>query len=475
MKPHRYFTRFVALGAAALVTCLASTGCQKDYRMMAGDAANNCSSGKYGQAAKLTAEASSKLKQDDIDRVAYLMEAGRCAQLNGDLETSDKLLGDASDEVRPYLDGKAEAKVTEGVATTALNQTVSIYRGTNLERTMLATMLAMNAMVRGDAQEARRNLILASEWQKLAADLNRKEIEEQQAEIDKAEKEAKDKQLEVPSAADMQQNEAFSNLESLNAMGAFEDPFATYLQGLFLTAQRDQSDQSEADFAWRRVASYHKGDKAIESLISGDQAVLQTMERKGKLSPTTWVVLLEGLVAHREEVKIAVVALPKMVQTASAVEKPAVACGGSSSEMVVVSDIDRLVMTDFKQKLPLIIAQEVLSTAIKTTGTAVAANQFGTAGLLVGAVTQSVTTAADLRGWHTLPKRVLVARVATPSNGEILVKDGDTVVAVARLDPDFSGVVFVDIPGKGATASVRSAAIFGAPKPADASAPQAGN
>ena len=172
MKPHRYFTRFVALGAAALVTCLASTGCQKDYRTMAGDAANNCSSGKYGQAAKLSAEASSKLKQDDIDRVAYLMEAGRCAQLNGDLETSDKMLGDASDEVRPYLDSKAEAKVTEGVATTVLNQTVSIYRGTNLERTMLATLLAMNAMVRGDAQEARRNLILASEWQQLAAELH---------------------------------------------------------------------------------------------------------------------------------------------------------------------------------------------------------------------------------------------------------------------------------------------------------------
>jgi hypothetical protein len=127
--------------------------------------------------------------------------------------------------------------------------------------------------------------------------------------------------------------------------------------------------------------------------------------------------------------------------------------------MVQISDVDRLVMTDFKQKLPTIIMQEILSTALKTTVTVVANEQFGAIGALAGMAYQLGSTAADLRGWHTLPKRIFVARIATPADGKIELRDGDAVRASIDVPEDFHGIVFVDLPRAEASPAVRKASL----------------
>ncbi|MFM8733038.1 MAG: hypothetical protein ACKOGJ_11145, partial [Phycisphaerales bacterium] len=63
--------------------------------------------------------------------------------------------GKAYEAVRPYLDAKAEATVSEAVVTTAVNQTMRIYRATPPERIMLCTLQGANYLWLGDVANAR--------------------------------------------------------------------------------------------------------------------------------------------------------------------------------------------------------------------------------------------------------------------------------------------------------------------------------
>jgi len=457
MSLHSPASRLWANIVAIPVVASSLVACQSGYRTMAKSVVADCSVGNYEAAAKASAAAAEKIKPDDPDRLAYVLEAGRCAQLAGDQLASDQFLTEAAAIVRPYLDTKAEAKVTEAVATTAVNQTVSIYRGTNPERMWISTLLAMNAMQRGDAEEARRLFIGASEWQQNASAINEREIAEQQEAVDRDQKEATEKQLEVASTAEVVENDAYANLEALNATASFEDPFTTYLQSIFLMFQRSSSDLAAADNGLDRLVQYHAGVPAVAALVDGDKAIHAQLNSKGRVQPTTWVFLFEGLAAHREELKLAVAAFPRMTQLPEVTEKPSVMSAGVAAEMVQISDVDRLVMTDFKLKLPMIITQELLSTALKTTVTVVAQRELGALGGLGALAYQVASTSADLRGWRTLPKRVWVARVATPEDGTIELRDGEASMGAVSVRPGSTGVIFVDLPGRSASPVLRSA------------------
>ncbi len=437
-----------------------SIGCQREYRASTDGAATACLAGDYAKASEITTKALKKEGDDKSNRVAYLLEAGRCAQLNLEFESSTTSFGMASELVRPYLESKADASVTEAVATTAVNQTLSEYRATNPERIMLETMLAMNALIQGDRDAARVCLIRGSDWGENARQLNEDEITQKQKEIDESKKSANEATLEdVEKASEIETNENFKNLESLSGSLDYADPFATYLQAVFLASEGGQSDWDAAYFSFNEVARLNAQDPQVLAQVKGDLAALEAKFKKEQLAPNTWIFVLDGLVAYRKELKLAVAAVPYMVQRDIALTQPLVAADGVTQPMVVMSDVDRMVMTDFKQKLPMIIVQEILSTALKTATTVVAQKQFGTAGLLLGVAYQAGSTAADLRSWHTMPKRILSVRVPTPADGVITVRDGDVVIATTTVEIGSSGIVFVNVPARGAPPSVKAAVL----------------
>ncbi len=435
-----------------------TSGCQRGYRQTVNTATKACAAGDYSQASAVTTAAAEKHDKDEADRVAYLLEAGRCTQLNDQLAESDAAFGAASEAVRPYLDTVAESKVTEAFATTAVNQTISIYRATNPERTMLETMLAMNAMIRGDRDAARLSLNRAYDWQQNAVQLNANEIEKREAEIAKSKKSAEEKSAKAGASSDIETRKEFSNLASMAAYADYADPFATYLRALFLATEPDADDQENAAFAFKRVASLHADNAFVQAQIQGDLAVLEERRSIGTPPPHTWIVLLDGMAAHREEFSVGIAAFPYMVQSEPAVHTPEFVWQGKTYPMVLISDVDRMVLGDFKQKLPLIIVQELLSTALKTAATYAlqqAGGDNGSIGLLIGLMYQAASTAADLRGWHTMPKRIFVGRIETPRDGVVVLSDGATALATARVQPGSTSVVFVDVPGKGAAPAVK--------------------
>ena len=422
----------------------------------------DCALGRYSQASALTSKSLEEISKNDGDRLVYLLEAGRTAQLAGDLAASSAAFGEANAIVAPYLDEKAEATVTEAAATTVVNQTLSQYRGTNPERTLLETMLAINALVLGDRSQARLSLNRAQAWQQVAVALHTAEIEAEQARLDASKEEATTKGVSYGSSSEIESNANYSNLASMKAYTEYADPFATYLRGIFLLFEPDQSDLENASYALRRTQALNDGDALVAAQIAGDLAILEARRASGQVPPHTWIVLFDGLAAYRKEFSVGVAAFPSMAQHEAGVAMPEILYEGQRYPMAYISDFDRMVMADFKEKLPLIITQEIISTALKSAATYALNEQFGSYGLLIGLAYQFGSTAADLRSWRTAPKRMHVARVETPADGRVIVTDGGVPVATAQVSPGTSGIVFVDVPARGAPASVRSAVLAGA-------------
>ena len=448
--------RTLSIGCLIVATQVLA-GCQQSYRKTMDTVVADCARGRYAEASQLTAKSVQDLNKSDGDRLVYLLEAGRTAQLAGDLAASNNAFSEANTIVEPYLDEKAEATVTEAVATTAVNQTISQYRGTNPERTLLETMLAMNALVVGDRAQTRIALNRAQAWQQVAVALHEAEIEKEQARLDASKEEAKTKGVSYGSSSEIESNANYANLASMKAYTDYADPFATYLRGIFLLFEPDQTDLENASYAFRRTQALNAGDALVAAQIAGDLAILEAKRTSGQVPPHTWIVLFDGLAAYRKEFSVGVAAFPYMAQHDVGVATPEIIYGDARYPMAFVSDFDRMVMADFKEKLPLIITQEIISTALKSAATYALNEQFGSYGLIMGLAYQFGSTAADLRSWRTAPKRIHVARVETPADGRIVVADGGAPIATAKVTAGLSAVVFVDVPARGAPAAVRVA------------------
>lgn len=474
----RHTTHALAPKATLCVMLVAApflTACQQSYRKTMDAVTSDCARGRYIEASTLAATSLEKLGKNDGDRLIYLLEAGRTAQLAGNLEASNAAFEEAHTIVKPYLDEKAEASITEAGATTVVNQTVSEYRGTNPERTLLETMLAMNALVRGNREQARIALNRAQAWQQIAIQLNEAEIEREQARLDASKEEAASKGVSYGASSEIEANTNYANLASMKAYADYADPFATYLRGVFLLFEPDATDLENASYAFRRTQALNNGNAGVAAHIAGDLALVEAKRSDGQIPPHTWIVLFDGMAAYRKEFSVGVAAFPYMEQRAASVTAPQVTSGNESVAMSSVSDFDRMVMADFKEKLPLIITQEIISTALKSAATYMMKEQLGSYGLLIGLAYQFGSTAADLRSWRTAPKLVHVARVRTPDDGRITLSDAGVAFATVAVSPRTSAVVFVDVPARGAPAAVRSAvlaeAVSAVAEPNDAQEP----
>ena len=88
--------------------------------------------------------------------------------------------------------------------------------------------------------------------------------------------------------------------------------------------------------------------------------------------------------------------------------------------------MDSIVVRDFKNEQPVVIAKTIASAVAKATAAYVANDagrqQGDVAGLLVQlstAIYQMAVNIADTRTWTTLPKEFQICRFPTPANGKI--------------------------------------------------------
>ena len=457
--------------------------CQSGYRNSAANLVTLERQGQYAGAADLAAKDAQANLNDEADRVIFLLEAGRTAQLAGRVSASTAFYEQAYDIIRPYLDSKPEARVSEAIATTVVNQTLAEYRGTPVERIMLSTLQALNRLQAGDFQQARIELNRARDWQQDA-------VEKAANEIDRAEKEmskkAKSKgisstSLKVP----LQLRAIQESMGDLTPYADWRNPFTSWLRAIFLMANAsDPGDLGNARFDLREVISMMPD---FESVAGPDLAAIE----QASIRPTTWVVFMSGLAPEYEEFRLDIpipignvnyvaAAFPVLTPMSGSLSGLTVSVDDDHSDGALLANMDAMVAADFEKRLPVIVMQEILSMALKTTATWAASQAAGDGGGLVnliGIVYQAATTAADLRSWRTIPKNIYAARIETPASGKVTVRTPqERLLGELRVVPDAFNLVVVSLPGSGPhEPSTQSIRLDPGPRLDETTPPDSGN
>ncbi len=439
------------IGLACLMA-LAAPGCQREYRQFERQLASSLESGRYDEASSLAATALQEVDEDDGDRAIYLLEAARSAQIAGDLAASRRHLDEFESRVRPYLDVEAEATISEAIATTAVNQTVREYRGTSADRVLASGLNAFNAMALGDLDSARVELNRAADWQQDALERESDRIDRDVAE---AKKQAEAEGVRVDSAAVREAvAPVFENLEALEPYADFANPFVEHLRGVYyLVEATDQSDLDRARFSFRRVAAMVP-DAA--GLIERDLELVKQAGRGG-IPATTWVYFFTGLAPRLEQFRIDVpipvgevnyvaAAFPVMKFDGDFAEPLEIRGDGRLADTVTVANLDRIFGTEFRGRLPAIVAQEILSASLKAAATYGLQVGLGEWGQFAGILYQATSTSADTRSWRSAPKRIGVARLATPPDGTLSLRVEGRDIGVIRLDPGSTNIVVATLP-----------------------------
>jgi uncharacterized protein len=447
-SPRRVWCLALGLGAAVMG---GGGGCQSGYRDFAQQLDQRIAAGDFTGAAQLAAARAEKAAGDRNNRVVYNLEAARATQMAGDLEASRDFFGRVHADVRPFLDTKAEDRVSQAVTTTVVNQTTSTFIGTPVDRIMATALNAINQMGVGDLEEARVQLNLTREWQEEAV----RRLGGGTNPTGDLEDEAKRQGVGVDAdRVDGIMATHFAELADLRADSEFRNPFASHLRGVFLLATAaDPSDTERARFELRQVLSMEPD--ALPA-VGPD---LDRIETGGSTAPTVWIYVMAGRGPWLEELRLDLpipfgnvnyvsAAFPRLRFHDDSIGGVSVTADGTESAAVLLADVDAMVGAEFKARLPRIIMQEILSSALKAGATYAIRDEAGGWGQLISILYQAFSTSADTRMWRTLPKRVLLARVPTPADGLLTARYAGVSEAIL-VEPGRSHIIVLTVPHAG--------------------------
>ncbi len=437
-----------------ILAAFALQGCQSGYRDHTKKIMHAYAGGDYITAAEISKDGANKKASKQKDRIAYYLEAGRTAQAAHNIDDSIAYYDAIFEEIRPYLDTKAENTITEGIATTAVNQAQSIYKATPGERILLNTLNALNYIQVGDLDAARIELNRAADWQQDAVRRYAKEIEKAQEEADKA---AAENNLEgtsqgVPSYL----SSYYTELDDMTAYADFQNPFTSHLRGIFLlSTAADDGDYSNARFDLRMAASTNQN--ALPA-IEPDLTALEGSMRHAT-EPATWVYFMTGAAPRLTEFRLDIpipigdvnyvsAAFPRLEREPNYLPYLDVQTSdGSTARSLPIVSVENIIASEFKTRLPTIITQEIASTVAKAAATYALKEGAGTWGQIVGIIYQAASTSADLRTWRTLPKEVQLVRLPPPADGLLhLTSEGGRNLGSVQVTPNESNLVVVTMP-----------------------------
>jgi hypothetical protein len=461
-----------ALLFSALLIAVAGflPGCQREYRKSSNAWVGYCENGDYHSAAAKACKQELDHDEGDRNRVIYLIEAGRCLQMSGAVQESERCFDDAYEALRPYLDTKAEASASSGVAETLINQTMEKYKGTPSDRMMICALNAFNCLALNDMDSARLELNRAVEWQEDAKHRFASEVEAKNRKNVEA---AKKKKIEVEEKTVTKHQSLaphFANIEDMQGYADYANPFVNHLRGVFCLAH---DEREQARFEFRQVAGM---TPEAQAMLEPD--ILLCESTGERVQPTTWVYFFTGFAPRLEELRLDIpipvggvnyvsAAFPIMKFNDDFAQTLVVRGGGHAGESTPIADMDRIVGSEFRTRLPLIIMQEFLSSAVKAAAT-YAASETGSdwskfIAKIGGIAYQAASTAADLRTWRTMPKRIAVGRIPTPADGRLEFEAG-RLIGSCEVIPGACNVVLVTLP----KSSTPYASILNAPLTAQA-------
>jgi hypothetical protein len=265
----------------------------------------------------------------------------------------------------------------------------------------------------------------------------------------------------------------YPSLYSFEAYPDFINPMVSYLAGLF--ALNEGNDQKaftllKEAYGMNRNNSYIAEDLAcVDRRLDGSASAQK---------PFVWIIIEDGQAPVKTEWRMDVpvwifsrnlnyvsLALPRIHPRASAFDGYSIAIEDKVSNSQLLSDMDRVVMTEFKKEYPAIVRRALFSATTKAViqyqTQQQAQNHDGNAGLAFALASIATTvytiasTQAESRSWTTLPKRFDLIRIERPENGKFTIKTS-TGLRLPEIDLPLREptLVYVKIATAGAKPSV---------------------
>lgn len=368
-------------------------------------------------------------KRNSADKILYLMERGRTLQMQGDFSASLEDYRQAI-EAQAEFDDKAKLSASDTAAKGAAlltNDNAIPYQAAPFEQILLHHYQALNYLflndIQGAAVEARRANMLQKEL-----------LEKHDKAIAKAEKQARDKDLNVAQSDYAQHQIAVE--QSVGAVAsAFQIAYSFYITGIIYEATGYPND---AYIDYKKALAMFPKNRYLqadlvrlaarlgmrEDLASYQQRYNIKPSQREKTDANIIVFIDENFVVSKKSVNISIPTFNGWVSIAMPVyaDRPAPRQGASlnvNNEQYRsdnIAAISALAVKNLKDNYTQIAVRQTLRAITKYNTQKQAAEQGG---LLLGFATQVfnlISEQADQRSWLTLPSTADIIRADIPSN-----------------------------------------------------------
>ncbi len=413
-------------------------------------------SGHYREAALTVVSEKNANTHLDVKHLLPTLQAGNLFLYAQDYKNSLKMFNEAEQIVKVQNEALLLGSAGDMLSRLLLNDAMVDYHATTTDAVMINTYKALDYMVLGERANARVELNRAIDRQRRA--------KERYSELITKQKEAMaQKERQEQGNIDLQQTLNSSELSNVmknqqnitkefQAYPDFINPFTTYLAGLYFLLE---GDYSKAYSLLKEV----RGMMANNITVRSDFEILKRAQKRGQIDDHyVWVIYENGLAPIRKEMRINIpmfiftdkiaytgIALPRMQQRTRATENLALLSHGKKlAETDLISDMDRVILSEFGYVYPEIVTRAVFSALIKTYFQYRMNKKDSYAGL-AAAIFQMATTRADTRTWTSLPKEFQVARVKMPSDHKLSLHSGVQKIEV-KINPNAKqAIVYVKI------------------------------
>ena len=423
--------RFKNLGVFAIFALLSLpffTGCNAPKDSLA-TFNSHFERSDYENSAIFARKKISKRETPKGEDLLWSLQLGTVERIRKDYPKSTECFDKAEDMLKYYDE---QSRLADGIGSTIVNENIIPYRGEEYDGIMVNVYKALNFMSEREFDLARVEFNRALDRQRRAKEKFNEEIHKLQAEMEKEQQknEFSKSNVENPETQELLAQK-YPNLYNFEAYPDFVNPFATYLAGVFFNLVSDHSKAVDL-----LKESYGMvGDNAY---IAEDFSITENvLDGKGKLDDTIWLIFENGLGPVKKEfrldiplfvasdqVKYVGIALPQLEFRDRAYQYLVVEVDGEDYETRVVSDMDRVVQTEFSKDFKGILTRAIVSTTAKAVAQYALEKQDSSKSSLASvfmAAYSYATTAADVRIWTTLPKDFQIARFPKPKNGKLKV------------------------------------------------------
>ena len=421
--------------------------------------------------------------EDEIDRfdrtqrnnLLWYLNAGLAYRFAHDNNASITAFDESEWLIKQFQEQLLDADVSQRASGLLVNETTTPYRGTQYDGVMANTYKAVDYLAMGDREGARVEFNRAIDRQRRAKAYYAEVIEKNREAIEKRQR-SDERGVDVDSAMPQAQKvlaEKYPSLYSFEAYPDFINPMVSYLAGVFAMSE---GDNQKAFTLLKEAYGMNPGNGYIAEDLAYVDALLDGAAPEQE--PLVWVIIEDGQAPVKNEWRLdfpvfifsnslnyVSLALPRIHTRSSAFEGYSVSAEGSVKRGELLSDMDRVILSEFREAYPAILRRALFSAMTKAVIQYQTQRQMNNSegnAQLAWALATIATTAytigsaqADTRIWSTLPKRFDLIRLKRPRSGRFTIGTSTgLVLKEIALHSSVPTLVYVKMTTSGARPSV---------------------